>query len=153
MVILVVSRKWPWWNEDYRKRKLTWSSSFWKRSELRRFRWFWLLSSEYPVLWADIPWHQACQAHPKSCRRKNHGIWLEIPKSKLENPCGHYQTHYFAESLSWYSLDLEKQCWTPESLHNRFMPANSSSENGSVSSIRDTTSMTILASAFLYKDR
>lgn len=57
-----------------------------------------------------------------------------------------HHTHYFAESLSWYSLDLAKHCWTPPSTQSRFMAANSSSENGSVSSIRETTSMTILAS-------
>ena len=60
-------------------------------------------------------------------------------------PC-QVKTYYLAESLSWYSLDLAKHCWTPTSVHNLFMPANSSSENGSVSSMRDTTSITILAS-------
>lgn len=55
-------------------------------------------------------------------------------------------TYYLAESLSWYSLDREKHSWTPLSTQSLFIPAKSSSENGSVSSIRETTSMTILAS-------
>ena len=57
--------------------------------------------------------------------------------------CG---THYLAESLSWYSLEREKHSWTPPSVQSRCMPASSSSEKGSVSSMRDTTSITILAS-------
>ena len=56
------------------------------------------------------------------------------------------ETHYLALSLSWYSLDLEKHSWTPASTQSLFIPANNSSENGSVSSILDTTSITILAS-------
>ena len=55
-------------------------------------------------------------------------------------------THYLAESLSWYSLEREKHSWTPPSVQSRCMPASSSSEKGSVSSMRDTTSITILAS-------
>ena len=51
-----------------------------------------------------------------------------------------------AESLSWYSLDLEKHSCTPLSTQSRFMPANSSSAKGSVSSMRETTSITIFAS-------
>lgn len=39
---------------------------------------------------------------------------------------GEQFTHYEAESLSWYSLALLKQPWTPVSAHNRFItPANS----------------------------
>lgn len=35
-------------------------------------------------------------------------------------------SYYDAESLSWYSLDLLKQAWTPASLHNRLItPASS----------------------------
>ena len=60
--------------------------------------------------------------------------------------CMHVCTHYLAESLSWYSLDLEKHSCTPPSVHSRCMPASSSSEKGSVSSMRETTSITILAS-------
>ena len=60
----------------------------------------------------------------------------------IDNVC----TYYFAESFNWYSFDLEKHSWTPTSTHSLFMPANNSSEKGSVSSILDTTSMTILAS-------
>jgi len=55
-------------------------------------------------------------------------------------------TYYLAESLSWYSLDRLKHSWTPLSVHNRFIAASSSSENGSVSSIRVITSTTIFAS-------
>ena len=55
-------------------------------------------------------------------------------------------TYYLAESLSWYSLDRLKHSWTPPSVHSRFIAANSSSENGSVSSIRVITSTTIFAS-------
>lgn len=55
-------------------------------------------------------------------------------------------TYYFAESFNWYSLLREKHSWTPPSDHNLFMAANSSSENGSVSCIRCTTSNTIFAS-------
>ena len=54
--------------------------------------------------------------------------------------------YYLAESLSWYSLERPKHSWTPESFQRRFMAASSSSENGSVSSIREITSITILAS-------
>ncbi len=60
--------------------------------------------------------------------------------------CNFKVTYYLAESFSWYSFDLEKHSWTPLSTQSLFMPANSSSEKGSVSSILDTTSMTILAS-------
>ena len=55
-------------------------------------------------------------------------------------------TYYLAESLSWYSLEREKHSWTPLSTQSLFIPARSSSEKGSVSSILDTTSMTIFAS-------
>lgn len=49
-------------------------------------------------------------------------------------------TYYFAESLSWYSLDRPKHSWTPASAQRRIIPERRSSEKGSVSSIRDTTS-------------
>jgi len=55
-------------------------------------------------------------------------------------------TYYLAESLSWYSLERPKHSCTPLSTQSRFMAASSSSENGSVSSIRVMTSTTILAS-------
>lgn len=55
-------------------------------------------------------------------------------------------TDYLAESLSWYSLDRAKHSCTPESAQSLFIAARSSSEKGSVSSIRATTSMTNLAS-------
>ena len=45
-------------------------------------------------------------------------------------------THYLAESLSWYSLDLLKQSCTPGSVHNLFIAARSPGENGSVSACR-----------------
>ena len=65
---------------------------------------------------------------------------------QLPAPVGYstllHSTHYLAESLSWYSLDREKHSCTPLSTHSRFIPASSSSENGSVSSIRLTTSIT-----------
>lgn len=57
-------------------------------------------------------------------------------------------THYLAESLSWYSRDLLKHSWIPESPQRRIMAESSSAEKGSVSSIRLTTSHTILASAW-----
>lgn len=56
-------------------------------------------------------------------------------------------THYWAESLSWYSRARLKHSWMPESAHKLFMAARSSGEYGSVSSMRLTTSHTILASA------
>ena len=40
------------------------------------------------------------------------------------NSC--YVTDYWAESLSWYSLDRAKHIWTPWSYHNRFMTWDSS---------------------------
>lgn len=55
-------------------------------------------------------------------------------------------TYYLAESLSWYSLERPKHSCTPESAHNRFMATRSSSEKGSVSSIRCITSNTIFPS-------
>ena len=65
--------------------------------------------------------------------------------------CYHFipdlSTYYLAESLSWYSLDLLKQSWTPLSVHSLFMAASRSSVNGSVSSILDMTSRISLASA------
>lgn len=59
-----------------------------------------------------------------------------------------FYTHYLAESLSWYSLLLQKHSWTPRSDHKRFIATSKSSENGSVSCIRWTTSKTILASLY-----
>lgn len=59
-----------------------------------------------------------------------------------------YYTYYCAESLSWYSRARLKHSWIPESDHRRIMAESSSAEKGSVSSIRLTTSHTILASAW-----
>lgn len=57
-------------------------------------------------------------------------------------------THYFAESFSWYSLERAKHSCTPLSAQSLFIAARSSSENGSVSSILATTSITSLASTW-----
>lgn len=72
---------------------------------------------------------------------------LDVP-GPVTSTAIEYATHYLAESLSWYSLERPKHSWTPMSAHNRFMAARSSSENGSVSSIRWMTSKTIFASVW-----
>ena len=75
------------------------------------------------------------------------GLSVQLSCEELLQLTWYYTyTYYFAESFSWYSLDREKHSWTPESTHSLFMPANNSSEKGSVSSILLTTSITILAS-------
>ena len=74
-------------------------------------------------------------------------IKTKMKREKYQISSISFDTYYFAESFSWYSLEREKHCVTPVSTHSRFIPANSSSENGSVSSILETTSITILASA------
>ena len=56
-------------------------------------------------------------------------------------------THYLAESFSWYSFDRLKHSRTPLSAQSLFIAASNSSENGSVSSMRDITSSTSFASA------
>lgn len=67
---------------------------------------------------------------------------------QLLNMQGHGRdTHYWAESLSWYSRDRLKHSWIPESAQSLIIADSSSGEKGSVSSIRLTTSQTILASA------
>ena len=68
------------------------------------------------------------------------------PSSGLDGMRNGGPNHVEAESLSWYSLDLEKHSCTPLSTQRRFMPANNSSAKGSVSSMRETTSITIFAS-------
>lgn len=61
-------------------------------------------------------------------------------------------TYYFAESFNWYSLDLPKHSCTPESFQSLFIASRSSSENGSVSSIRAITSKIIFASDYKKKN-
>ena len=69
---------------------------------------------------------------------------VHMIKSHVSN--NRTKTHYFAESLSWYSLDLLKQYWTPVSVHNLFMAANKAGVNGSVSMCRAVISNSIIAS-------
>ena len=57
-------------------------------------------------------------------------------------------THYFAESLSWYSRDRLKQYWTPRSDHKRSIAFMRSGVKDSVSSFRDITLNSKSASSY-----
>lgn len=74
--------------------------------------------------------------------------WNILPEGMTEEINVSKFTHYFAESLSWYSLLLPKHSWTPLSAQSLFIAAKSSSLNGSVSSILWITSNTIFASGW-----
>ncbi|KAF6025063.1 hypothetical protein EB796_016640 [Bugula neritina] len=63
-------------------------------------------------------------------RRRHEGEGEDIKRRRRHEGEGEgedmKETHYAAESLSWYSLDLEKQCCTPGSFHSLFITEDKS---------------------------
>ena len=115
--------------QPQRKRKLTniFSSNFLPPE-------FHNLCLQVPLVRTNYTQHKLHPAQTTpSTNHTQHKLHTQTTPSTNYTHKLHTHTHYCAESLSWYSLDLRKQSCTPWSSHSLLMAASSPGVNGSVS--------------------